>query len=431
MTIRTRILLAAVSLSLPLTALAAPSPVTGIKAERTGSQIHISWKKLPDSEKVAYYRIFFSTQSIIKNNGQYDDFDIAEGTAGEHTLGTAPATGTLFISVLAINDKSEESPVFAEEATVGGAVAAPAALSSAASSAQISSAAISSAAISSASPASAAPAVTSGTFSILSAEAITSTGVLVTFTAPVQINPADAALAFTITDASGAVLMVTRLAFSGSSVALSTLPQDGMKVYQLRTAQLQGVGSDGAALSLDPAQGVVLFAGFGGAASDIPPAQVPAEAPEISSLILRAEPDESGGFAADVAWEIAGAKSDIMSFLISQTTDNGRTFGAPQELPATSQHVRIPGIPGGAFGIKVQTVAINGEVSAGVTQFIDLTSSEEYQPFPPLGATVTPQEPMPEPDHLTQSGMTPFALIAVVGAALGFAIVRRRMTVPV
>ena len=430
MTIRTRILLTLVSLSLPLTAAAAPSAVTGITAERSGNQIQVSWQKLPESEAIAYYRIFFSGQSIVKNNGQYDDFDIAEGTAGTHTLTNAPVSGALYISVLAVNDKSEESPVFAEEATVS---ASPSTLPTppaqdlgprTSDSGSTGSSIIPS-------PQSTVPSP-SGTFSILSAQAISSTGVLVTFSAPVQITVENAAKAFGITDASGTVLVIDRLVLSGSTVTIVTAPQDGMKVYQLQAHDLQGTGDAGIALTLDTRQGTMLFAGFGGSERsgvELPPDP---RSPEISNLILRGEAQEKGGFTAEAGWEVTGDAAGIDHFIISQTTDHGVTFGLPQALPATTQHIRIPGIPGGAFGIKVQAALLNGETTAGLTESIDL-SPVQTEPIRPLPASGTPPETItaPEPASLTQSGMTPFALIAIAGAAVGIAVIRRRMTVPV
>ncbi|MBI5156216.1 hypothetical protein HZA45_03000 [Candidatus Peregrinibacteria bacterium] len=421
-TIRTRILLTLVSLSLPLTAAAAPSPVTGIRAERNGGQINVSWQKLPESEAIAYYRIFFSGRSIVDNNGQYDDFDIAEGTAGTHTLSNAPISGTLYISVLAVNDKSEESPVFAEEVTVTGTVPEAPVVPSPAGTGS--------------GPPAPEPELpiddSSGTFSILSAQAVSSTGVLVTFSAPVQITMENAAKAFGMKDASGTILAIDRLVLSGSTVTIITAPQDGMKVYQLQAHDLKGTGSGGIVLILDTRQETLLFAGFGGSGNS--GAQLPADprSPEISNLILRGEAQEKSGFTAEAGWEMTGNSAMIDHFIVSQTTDHGATFGLPQSLPATSQHIRIPSIPGGAFGIKVQAALLSGEVTAGLTESIDLTPAQT-ESAPTLPASVTPVKTItaPEPVSLTQSGMTPFALIAIAGAAVGFAIVRRRMTVPV
>lgn len=410
-----------------MSALAAPSPVTDIKAERVGGQIHVSWQKLPESEQIAYYRIFFSAQSIIKNNGQYDDFDIAQGSVSEHTLTGAPGDGALYISVLAVNDKSEESPVFAEEATVTAATAAPSlppSPSIPSSQSQVPG------------PESPVPSPqlpTSGTFSILSAEAISSTGVLVTFPAPVQVSPADTAKIFTISDASGAVLAINHLVFSGSTVTVVTEAQDGMKVYQLSAAQaLQGTGSGGTVLVLDAAQGTMLFAGFGGGGRIVAGAQEETRPPEIDNLTLRGEPDGDGRYSAEAGWEVAGGLALVDHFLISQTIDRGKTFGTPQVLSVANQHIRISGIPAGPFGLRVQVVMLTGQTSEGMTELLELGQAGS-EPSPALPASVTPADIVttPEPTRLTQSGMTPFALIAIVGAAIGFAVIRRRTSVPV
>lgn len=103
----------------PVLAFAAPpADVTGLQAEVSADgEIIVTWDKL--DEDIAYYNVYYSSQSILGNNGEYEDYERTSGPKGAYTFpGNPTFGGTLYISVLAVNQNGEESAVFAEEISV-------------------------------------------------------------------------------------------------------------------------------------------------------------------------------------------------------------------------------------------------------------------------------------------------------------------------
>lgn len=417
-----RFVLLAALLALPLSATAqSPSAVTGIRAWEENGRVHVSWQALPESEGVAYYRIFFATKSIIDNNGLYDDFDIADGTVSEHVLATIPQAPILFFSVLAVNDRGEESPYFAEEAKLERGED-NAQMTSAATSNPFDKLRINQTTNN--------PQPTGESLTLLSAEAVSSTGVLVTFSLPVTVDTEEAQTAFTILDGSGQTLVITRLVIIGNAVTLHTLPQDPMKVYQLHIQSIEGRQIDGLVAALEGGKASILFSGFSDNRTTVRETPLPGstlpEAPRDARVLnLRAEATGNGRFVVTAAWEPDGDDGNIAQWRIAHTTDHGRTFSAQQNLPVAPRSVRIGDVPAGEFGLRVQAVSAQGVASPGTLSFIQLGTAtvpapiEQVTPISgvPLGAGQT---------HLPQSGMGLIGVIALLGAAGGTAWMRQR-----
>ena len=417
-----RLFLLVAILLMPLTAMAqTPSVVTSIKAWEQDGQVHVGWQKLPDTEHVAYYRIFFSSKSILGNNGLYDDFDIADTQTDDHVLANAPQIPTLYFSVLAVNDQGEESPTFAEEASLKrGEGDTPPSASSGPSSEPISTPEPVTEGASSGDSQEVQP--TNDTLTILSVEAQSSTGVLITFSLPVTLDPDQAKTAFDVRDGSGQTLAITRLVITGNTAMIHTIPQDMTKVYQLHVSALQGQRSDGSLIALDASQDAILFAGYNGPDAITAPPMPPPTNGELVTVRLRGEADGQGRYSVEAAWETQS--SGFAQWRIAQTIDHGMTFSPAQILPGTALGVRIPGVPSGELGLGVQGVSTDGRIIASGLAYIRLG----YGPQIPA-QVMPPQQPVmqkPIQTGLPQSGIGAWVGVSLLGAAGGLALIRRK-----
>ncbi len=412
--VRSWFAIAAMLLALPFTVFAnPPSVVTGIEASEQNGQVIVRWQKLPESERITFYRIFFASQSILGNNGQYDDFDFASGTETEHILSNVPKTTTLYVAVLAVNDRGEESAYFGEEATVtrtedrgqgtGGTFPEVRSPKSEVLNPQR---------------------TNEGTFTLISAEALSSTGVLVTFSLPITLTEEQAPTAFDIQDGSGRTLSIARLILSGSTAILHTLPQEPLRVYQVRAQSVQGQRSDGTTIPLEGGQASALFTGFG----DV--SMVAISRSDIQNLRLRGEAMSDGQYVVEASWDVPGDGSTIAQSQVAQTVDHGRTFSIDQVLPSSARGVRIPGVPAGELGIRVRSLSTNGQLLPGSIAFIRLGGQQVMGP-PTYQASLT-QRPVHQTvkgkgkGMLPESGIGVISLLAFLGAAGGVAVMRRR-----
>jgi hypothetical protein len=412
-------------------ALAAPGNVTGIKGEFVNGKVHVSWQK-PAGEEPTAYRIFYSRQSILQQNGLYDDFELAPATALDYTFDSLPyATDTLYVSVLAVNAKGEESPLFLEEARIvtgSSAVSQPSSIPNPASS--------STASVQQASSAMQLP--TGGALRILSAKAISATGVLVTFSSTVQIDPAKAAQAFTLKDASGTTLRITRLVILGNEVTLNTVTQQRSRVYRLTASEdVKGKDAQGAAMMMDAQQGDVLFTGHETGsisgptmASSMPSMasssrssvamgpSVPMGQEEVRSLTLRGQA-QGATYQIDATWQ-PPLSGGVKEYRVSQTLDGGRTYGKAQTIPGSSNGAKIGSVPGGTFGLLVQIVFTNGATSRGAMQSITL-------PLKGTGnGTLGSITQKPTGSHLPNSGVALSVPMLLSGAGVGMQMWRRK-----
>lgn len=375
-----------ITLGIPLSASAAPpSSVVGIRAELADGKIRVAWDPLP-GEDIAYFRVYYSRRSILGNGGEYDDFEVTAGNRTEYTLAAFPPGDRLFLSVLAVNATGEESTYFAEEAQVdlSGATGeiAPAASSAA-----------------NVAPEREEPATS--TLRIVSASALSATGVLVIFSEPVTVAATDAVGAFGVEDASGTLLTLRRLVFRGNEVTIVTGPQEPSEPYTVRVApSVRGktLDADGNVALIDPAESTAFFSGWSaelpatGGSPDVSAGTATAPA-DPTDLRLRAEPQDDGTYAVTAEWVVASGAESIE---VLQSTDGGATYAPAQTLPGSAGTVRFAGVPPGMFTLLVRSVGANGESSYGVNDSIELPSIS-----PPEGP-------------LNESG--PLALLAFMGA---------------
>lgn len=416
----TRLSLACVSLCLPIAAVAAaPGSVTGIEATLQGGKVFVSWTPLADTSVTAY-RIFYSHASILSSNGSYDDYETVDSSVNSYTLANTPISAMVYVSVLAVNADGEESAYFAEEASVTLSATQPTSSMPSVTSATT--------VVSSSAP----TAVPAGsTQQLLSVRTLSATGVELTFTQPVSIDPSKALEAFTIETGSGDILTITRLTVDGTIVRLDTLPQTRGIAYVLIVGD--GVaGSDpftGAATALDPMQSPMLFMGDASgtmtpSASSSPSVSsampIPSGA-DVSAFALRAQSEGNNLYTMQATWQLP-ADATLAGIRVLQTTDGGETFGSPRTLEKNTSGITVPHVPAGSFGLRVQAVYVDGSLSAGVEKIVDLPSTGS-KPTNPVTGSVIPSKPV---TSLPNSGPGLLTMLLMTGAATGYAVMKRR-----
>jgi len=403
MTILARLSLGIASLAFPLTAFAAaPDNVSGIKAFMENGKVKVTWNQVTGQE-IASYRVFYSHTSIMKEGGLYDDFDSVDGSANLYTFQVTPPVDTLYVSVLAVNKAGEESPYFVEEASV--------VLRSASSSAASSKAA---------SASSKANAAAAASLRLIKAETVSSTGVLLTFSDPVLPLTGSANTFFSIEFGSGFNLPVLKASVSGSTVLLTTFPQNNDTVYLLQViGDVEGFSSAGQTIQMDSLQLPVFVQEKASSSS----AASLGSHPDITNLRLRATNEGGGRYLVEVSWNAPDAQG-VDGFVISQSIDGGRTFGPALRVAGTSRGVSIPHVAATDIGVSIRTIYKDGQTSKGIFQSMKLANGQvtgsaasSSGVIPPVGS-VTGQNN--NGGTLPESGVNTWALLTLTGAAVAW-----------
>lgn len=406
----------AVATAVSVASAAPPPGVTGIKVVEQDGVAVVSWNAVPGG-KVEKYRVYYSTVSIIGNDGDYDDYAETKDSKTQLALSDAPTTGTLYVSVLAVNDKGEESELFTEEAKL-------------AFTGQTASTASSTSSVRSVTNVPAA-----GPFLVTKVQAASATGVAVSFNHQVLIYPEDAAAAFKVTDASGSTLTIKRLEVSGSDVLIHTSPQVRGATYTLvATSKVHGTPEGDGPQPLLTMQESAASMTFEGHATGVDPAQRPALAnasSAIRNLKMKVTPRSDGLFDVEVTW-MAPAAGDPVSYSVYQSRDGGKTYGSPQSVPGSTTAIRIDRVPAGDFGLSVQGVRADGSTTQSVFQSIRLSTAGSTVAGNVTGsassaassATSTVQTRTKSP--LTQTGPEMLIGVALAGASTGWGVSLRR-----
>lgn len=413
MTLSSRLGLGLLALSIPIMVMAAPDNVMGITATLETGNVRVSWQ--PAAGAVASYRIFFSHASILGNNGLFDDYETVDGTVHTHVLRNLPQTEQLFVSVLAVDTTGEESAYFVEEATVALAPSSRPTLD--------------------AEP-SIAPSEpnTTEALSFLKAEASSATGVVLTFSHMIRLEPSLALESVIVETATGTRLRLQRITASGTLLLMETVPQTPGTIYRVRLGKgITGTDLSGASLPLSAETTPMLFTAFGHVLPQTPtiPQPQPSSAPigparsdDVTGLTLRAQPSTTL-FTIEANW-IAPAQS-ITGYEVRQSIDGGRSFGQVMNIPVDSTAIRIPSVTPGTFGLQVRAVQPDGTRTQGMTQFIDLPGSV-LGPRPLTGQVQPPVTTSTGGSgSLPGSGPGLWFLITLAGSLVGLITLRRRM----
>ncbi|MDD3897291.1 MAG: fibronectin type III domain-containing protein [Candidatus Peribacteraceae bacterium] len=382
---RTKVVFAGIMLALAGVgnALAAPPPtIGGLQAElRDDGSIAISWDA-PEEADIAYYRVYYSGESILANSGAYDDFEQTEGAKELYVFETTPPGDQLFVAVLAVNAAGEESEFFTEEVsiTLPGAAAPTlipideppaseeAATSSTGAAEQEAPATADDteqppASAASSQQAQPAEAVVQEPVELLKAAATSSTGVVLTFSQQVTIAPAEVHNAFHITTAAGDALTIMKLRIRGVEVHVDTSEQKSDAVYSVTVSEPL-LGATGQ--QLDSVARSAFFKGFKAQEESAVTADPGIPPNDIEKVEFSSEETAPGMYRVSVRWDRSALTQPIVQYLVSQSLDGGVTLSEPSAVPGNAFPLAIEGVPVGELGIFVRVVDVFGRVTPGI-----------------------------------------------------------------
>lgn len=385
----------AVTMGMPEWALA--DGVQNLRATEQNGQIRVQWDA-PATGSVASYNVYFSARSILRNGGEYDDYEKTSGSLTEFILTNYPkSTGSVYVAVLPVDAQGKEMDTFTDEVRVALGLGAQSGTSA-------------QGAVSSAGRA-------TTTLQLLSAEVMSSTGVVLTFSLPVTLSARDAPNAVQVEDASGATVRIKRLIVRGTDIGVETEPlKPGTEYRVVAHSVIQAANG----LRLAGTTATITFVSPGqrqqasGRTSST--ASATSNTLEVQNLDVRAEYQSNGRFLVMAAWD--PPQGSFASYVVRKTR-NGKAVGTPQTQPFTATFARFADEPAAQLTITVQTVAPSGALSAGASASIDLV-------VPPNSTPV--QVTKPGGGKLTSSGIGVVGVMAVTGALAGMWRMRRRST---
>ncbi len=421
--------------ALPLFASAAgqPSEVRGVRAERQGTTIVVSWESAGDD--IASYRVYWSTASILKNAGDYDDHEETANAETTLTVTNAPQ-GDVYVAVIAVGADGSESPAFAEEALT----------KAAASSSRD----------------------RTPELHALKVTAIDATHLRVIFNVPIALSLVADGAAVTVTGPKNEAVAVRSLTLDDSSLVVETAALSaGQHRLTLSKTAFFGIPKTGDRLAVFANDGQLSFISLASASSkatsSAPTAvvssssqaatnsvaqssreatatssQATVTAPgrtssssqssvvvtsPIRSLTLVPYAREDGYLDIDLQWTLDPTVV-ISNLAVAQSIDGGQTFGPWQPTPAEPNEVRILRIPAGTFAVSMVAMYPDGSASPAVLRLLSGTtpsSSSSWAPTRPLTGSITETD-----SPLTSSGPASIALTLILtGAAAGAAFSRR------
>lgn len=242
--LRTALLMSA--LMWPLSAVAdTPPNVTGLSAHFENGQVTVRWDAVEGAD---LYRIYYGQNSILDNEGAYDDFVATSGKNTEFVLADLPPYPQVFLAVLAVNGDGQESASFVEEVQL-----------------QLSGEPADGQKTEKEAPTPARREHEATTFGLTSVIAQSPTEVQLTFSTNVSIPVEQAIDAFTIIDNHGRPLRPYRLVIEGSIITITTEHQKPGQDYAVRVND--PVASDpllGPVLTIDGERSIGVFTGYDG-----------------------------------------------------------------------------------------------------------------------------------------------------------------------
>lgn len=343
-----------------------PPNVTSIQANLEGTTLKASWSPV---DGAAFYRVYFSHASILDNNGNYDDFERTSGADAMYTFTKLPLSSeNIFISVLAVNAEGIESEGFEVEATVTVPKTAPTPSS------------VPAIKTDSIMPTGENPTSTSEPMVMISAEAVSATGVLVTFSKNIDINVALTSEYFVIANSGGTVSPITRITTNAATILISMEKQIPEQLYIVYILQPIPAGDGTHA----PRSGAtVTFLGYGKATQVqnqpspvTPPPEPYVKAPVASledptSLDIRATPRKDGTYDITARWNPANGVDGYGVY----TSINGANYALSGVVPAGQTSVMYRNVKGEDFSLKLTSKNNQGTESRGIERSIKLPST--------------------------------------------------------
>lgn len=354
-------------LFVPTSALAAaPSPVTNVSAIVENGEVTVEWDAVT-SDPIEYYRVYYSSESILDNNGLYDDFEVTENDDTFLTFIPPSGMDTLYIAVIAVTTGGMESEFFTEEAMVDlsslGAlpVVKPTSVQSSSSESSIQQSTSSSSAVDSSSA------------KLLKGTVVSPTEIVVEFSVSMTVEASKAPQNLSIEAPGGKNLPITSITIKGKTITIYTDTQTKGTVYNVRFGDAF-TGKAGQPLDADDRS--VLLSGHNDG-------KVPVHVPAVREVNLTSPPDlanatiipqvqPNGAYTVTIKWDaLDNTPGDLYGIVAYQTRD-GQSFGPPSLLPIEIGGVQLQNVTPGFFGIYLQVANVYGYVSPGVFQYVTL-----------------------------------------------------------
>ncbi len=383
-----------VLLAWPMSAWAAPPPgATGVTAAMENGNVRVRWDPVRGQD-IARYRIYYSHESILQNDGAYDDFDSTPGDTTEFLLTNLPPLTRIYVAVLAVNAAGEESASFGNEAMLDLPSTAadqtpPAPLTS------------------TQQPAS--------SLHLVSAQALSPTTVSLTFSEPVTVRQEEAVGAFQLTDATGAATAIRQIAVLGPNVTLDTVALQANMPYTVKALLVRAAQSpNGFAVIVDSNANAASFT-YSGSSPTSQPSPAQATDPLSAPTNMRMRIERMEGMHADVLLTFAMPEGAVVpaSFEVFQSINGGKSYATPQTITGTARSVRFTNVPLGAFAVLLRAIAADGRASPTAPAAITIQTS----------GTSSPSRSTP----LEKTGAGVGAVLVLSGAVVGWRKMRTKV----
>ena len=398
------------ALAAPMTALAEPPPdVTGIWGLFQNGEIRLEWNGV-EADNIDIYRMYYGQQSILENEGAFDDFIATAGKNNSFTITELPPYPRVFLGVIAVNTDGEESESFVEEIELDLSIGDTDGIRREFTA-----------------PSPSRKEREASQQALLSAESRSPTEVVLNFSAPVRIAPEQVGDAFTIIDETGQALRIHSATLQESVAVLTTDGQVPQRRYGVRvTPVVSGQHEGGDVLPLDPGRSIVDFTGYG----EVPPPGQPGVAVPagemapggengIRNIRTRFDPDGGGRFTVIVGWDAPSA-GEAASYAV--TPISGNITGKTSTVPGASRVVRFQRIPAGLFRVIIQPVAADGGIGTSVIAAVDVGIRSGAAMPRAAGATSVARPG----GQLSSTGVGTLGIAVAAGAFAGWRRARRK-----
>ena len=430
----------------------APSAVTNIQTSVVNGSVTVSWNA-PAEQNISYYRVYFSSESILENGGVYDDFEATSGPETIYTLQHEIGRRMLYVSVLAVNDQGVEGEVFVEEAvaaaTGGGGDDEPIVPT-------LQEQPLFTPPPQQQNQPQGTPGVETfsvgtgieqrkteeniqeneqkvqdqleslpqweavdleGALHLLLTDVISPNKIHLLFSGRPFVEPENAPQVFNITDNDGNPLRIESIYIDQENVTVNTDTQIRGKEYEIRLSEPLR-GADGSPLHETNRSGT--FQGHPDGEEEAKPQEQPPEPPPaepvqeqvagtsgIRNLRLSTSSLLDGTYIVSARWEVDNPFGDLAYYSIRQTIDDGKTLSEPQILPFNINGVDIPGVTTEEYGLSVSAISVYGSATPEV--FASIQVGPQKPPPPPQAPPPSPPPPakLPDPEPPSEEVVEP------------------------
>ncbi|MDP7068923.1 MAG: hypothetical protein QF815_00205, partial [Candidatus Peribacteraceae bacterium] len=344
--------------------IASPPAVTGTEVSQVGDEASVTWDAVT-SDPISYYRVYYSGESILDNDGVYDDFETTE--ADETSLKIMPPSDidTIFVAVIAVAESGLESEFFTDEASIT--------IDRSDSPVEEDDLPPLPEPIQYTTPPPA-PVQTeeAGPVRLMKGDVISPTEISIQFSSSLTVDSKSAPEGLQIEDANGEKLQITSITIDRNTVIIFTETQQRGAVYNVQFSE-PFAGKNGE--PLDSNDRTVLVTGHANG-NDAPPPPVvravdPYAPPDVTNITLVPEVQPNGAYSVKLEWEVDNSPGDLYGIVVYQTRD-GQTFGPPSLLPIDIGGLQMQDVTPGFIGLYIQTMNIYGSVSQGIFQYANL-----------------------------------------------------------